>query len=343
MKRGFTLSLFVASLLFGSTTVMAASYHDSVSAKEAKALNSLHVKGEKTAQKMVTKTMSQEQYLSKVKSGDFQKEASIEETQRLHNTVTDIMQKHKATLKKAPKEFMNGLNDTIMALHSLKNNQTKEAKKLLTEADKNFKIAFQKEPKLGLIPVADNVEVVSFNAPVDVITQIKEAAQKRLEDDDTQTAIDMLTPLQDEIRIITQYVPTYLYPDAIKKASKELNTNKDQKALKTLLTVLDATQVETIIIPIPLVTAQDMVLQASKLEKIHKKEALKLLNAAKKELQKAKVLGYTHQFEKEYKSLNTQINNLKSEINGKNIVKKLYDHLLQSFHLLSNKQSSPKK
>jgi hypothetical protein len=343
MKTKFSLSVIATALLLTSTAVFASSYKDDVSTKEAKALNNPTTVNSKMAEAKVDKTMSKEAYLAKVKSGAFKKEVSQEESRRLRSVVNRVVQSHKDSLKKAPKEFMKGLNDTIMALQAIKSGKTKEAQKLLLSADTEFKTSFKKDPKLDLIPVLDNAQIITFNGSPALIRHIKNSAEKLLQDDDTQTAIDMLVPLQDEIIMKTQYVPAFLYPKAVKKAADELKKGKKDAAFSTIITALDASQLNTVIIPIPLITAQDMVLQASKLEKSHKKEALQLLNMAQIELQKAVLLGYAHEYQKGYKDLDKKINAIKTEIKGKNVVVKLYDDILHDFKALGDKHNKDVK
>ena len=324
MNRKFSFSLFTALLLVTSTALMADS------SKNAKA--------------EVDAYMTNEAYMAKVKSGEFQKEATQEEAKRLNKVLNSAVMAHKNRLKKAPKEFMQGLNDTVMALQALKSTKPKEAKKLLQKAEKEFDTAFNKEPKLGRIPVMDNAEIITFNGSAKLIAHIKNSAVKLLQKNDTQLAIDMLMPLQDEMIIKTQYVPSYLYPEAVKKAQKELEKQNVQKAITTIVTVLNATEIDTVIIPIPLITAEALVTEASKIEKSHKQDALKLVDMAQEELQKALLLGYAHEYNSAYKSLQKDIKALKNEIKGKNEVEKLYSKLLQKFSsLISKHQKDVKK
>jgi len=337
------ISLLVTSMLLTSTVLLAGSYQDSIAKQETHALKNPSSVDTVAAKAAVEESLSKEAFLAKVKAGDFKKEVSKEETKRLHNVVNTTVQTHKNSLKKAPREFMHALNDTILALQAIKSNKTDEAQKLLKKAENEFATTFKKEPKLGLIPVLDNAEIITFNGSPALIRHIKDSAIELLQDNDTQMAIDMLTPLQDEIIIKTQYVPAYLYPKAVKEAQKELKSGKKDAAFSTIVTALDASQLQTVIIPIPFLTAQDMVVEASKLEKSHKKEALKLLNMAQIELQKAVLLGYAHENMQAYKTLESKIEAVKTEIKGKNIVSNLYDDLLKSFKKLENKQQKDTK
>jgi hypothetical protein len=343
MKNKFSLSIITTALLLTSTASFATVLKDSVAQIEAKALQNPTSVESKAAEEKVDKTISKEAYLAKVKAGAFKKEVTQEETKRLRKIVNNAVQAHKNSLKKAPKEFMTALNDTVLALHAIKSNKTAQAQKLLAQADKEFTTAFKKNPKLGMLPIMDNAEIITFNGSPALIKHIKESAVKLLQDNDTQIAIDMLLPLQDEIIIKTEYVPAYLYPKAVKKAQKELKAGKKDAAFATVVTALDAAQLDTAIIPIPLITAQDMVLQASKLEKSHKKEALELLGMAQTELQKAVLLGYAHEDQAAYKTLQTKITAIQKEIKGKNIVSKLYNDLLHDFKKLGDKHKKDDK
>jgi hypothetical protein len=328
MKTKLLHSVLCASLLLSSAS-FAASIDDSVKTLKDSASQ------ERAAQAQVEVTNSSEAYLAKVKAGSFTKEANADETKRLNKILHNTVSKHQSSLKKAPKEFMQGLNDTMLALRALHTNKPQEAQKLLQKADKEFQVALKANPKLKLIPVADNTEIISFNGDANLIKHIKKSAIKLLEENNTQLAIDMLTPLQDEMIMKTQYVPAYLYPKAIKQALASLKDKKSDEAFKALVGALNATEIETIIVPIPLITAQDMVLDASKLEKTNKKDALALLSQAQDELEKAMLLGYTQKDSKTYTTINKQIKALKNEIAGKNVVVKLYDELLKSFHKLT--------
>jgi ribosome recycling factor len=342
MKNRLSLSLIVTALLVTSTTVFASSYQDSVVKKEAKAFNNPSSVKTKSAKAKVAESIFREDYLAKVKSGSFKNEANEDETKRLNSVVNKIVKAHKSSLKNVQKEFMSGLNSTIMSLHAIKVGDSAKAQKLLAQADKDFTIAFKKDPKLGLIPVLDKENVVSFNGGPELIQHIKDSAIELLQDNDTQAAIEILTPLQDEIVINTQYVPAYLYPVAVKKAIKELKADKKDLAFATVVTALESSQLDTITIPIPLVTAENMVFEASKLEKSHKKEALVSLKMARLELEKAVLLGYTNSYEQGYKNLDKQIQSIETEIKGKNVVVKMYDNLLKDFHSLQAKHSTSK-
>jgi len=144
----------------------------------------------------------------------------------------------------------------------------------------------------------------------------------------------MVLPLQDQMTISTQYLPMKLYPEATKQAQKDLAKGNNKAAFGDIVTALNSVVIKSVIIPIPLLTAQDMVIEASKLAKKDKTKALKLLTSAQDELQKAVLLGYTKEHTKVYKSLNDEIKAIKHSINGGHSVAKMYEHIKHSFESL---------
>jgi len=143
-----------------------------------------------------------------------------------------------------------------------------------------------------------------------------------------------MMPLRDEMDFTVQFLPMKTYPAVTKKAAELLKQKKAEEALMVLSegfgTVVGVQQV----IPIPLMLAQDMVLEASKLAKEKKEEATKLLDSAKEQLKRAELLGYTQRHSAEYKELSTRIDAIEKEIKGKNEVVKLYDELKAKFESL---------
>jgi hypothetical protein len=140
--------------------------------------------------------------------------------------------------------------------------------------------------------------------------------------------------LKDELDINIISLPMQVYPASTKTALEALNKG-DKKAALSALAVGFSTLVHTkIVIPTPLLIAQDMIKDAANLDKSKKQEAHKLLDAAKEQLKRAYLLGYTSKHTKAYKELNAQIDAISKEIDGKNMVEKLYEKLKESFKSL---------
>ena len=246
-------------------------------------------------------------------------------------------------LKLASKDIQNGLNDTLKAIDALQKNKIKDAKKYLMEASKLFDKALKADPTLRLVPIENDIVAYRYNGDPKSIEMATDLAKKALSNNQVQFARDVLMPLKDEIDISTHYLPMDLYPQSTKIAAKLLDKGKAKEALQELILGLSTIVGDEIVMPIPLLAAQDLVITASKIDKKKKKEALALLDQAKVELKKALLLGYTTKHSDEYKNLTKLINGVEKEIKGKNRVEKLYENLKNKFKKLIGETRKEKK
>ncbi len=241
---------------------------------------------------------------------------------------------HRQKMNAAPKEVLEGLNDTFKAIRALEQNDAKAAQEKLAEATSAFDQALKADPKIDRVPVADDIAITEIASTSEQIDTAVKAAKTALDARRLAEARTLLAPLRDEMVIATQYLPMDLYPSATKLAQKMLKKGHVKAALEALNTALGTLETEEVIIPLPLVRAQSDAEAASKLDKNQKAEAQKLLDAAQQELKKAVALGYSDRHAKAYKSLSDQIEAIRKEIKGKNEVEKLYDKLKTSFETL---------
>ncbi len=248
----------------------------------------------------------------------------------------------KKAFKQAPKEIIEGLQDTSKAVRYLQHKKIDEAKKLLSDATEKFDKALKDNPALDIVPLDEQIAVYENLSSAKEIEDILTAAQEMLAHYDVEGAREVLAPLKDEMDIMTTSIPMKLFPDATKEAKKALDNKDIKKALEILAGAFDTMVEEYAVIPLPLLNAQDLILDAAALDKTKKEDATALLDAAKKELNKAKVLGYTNSKSPEYKALVDQIDAVKKEIKGKNIVEKMYDKLKSDFSALVHKSKVTK-
>ncbi len=324
MKKNIIASTVLAGLLLSTTSLFA---------------NSTGGMSSRVAKAKVEETRSKDAFEAKEDINEFATQAHKDDIDRLKKVVNKVALQHKNALKKAPKEIADALNQSIFALRALHDNKTKNAEQALQKATKLFDAALKQNPKLALVPVADETQVYDFTGDAKLLKHILKTIQDLLKDNDTQTARAMLTPLQDEMQMKTEYLPMGIYPIATKTALKELKNAKPENAFKTLATALNSIVVQIVTIPIPLITAQGLAAEASEMDKSHKKEATKLLAQAKDELDKAVLFGYAKKHTSDYKMLQKDIKNIQTEINGKNKVEKLYKKIANDFDSLFTKHA----
>ncbi len=309
MKTKVIISTIVASLLIGTTAL-------SANALQTSALG------------------SKDHYAAKLDADNSKTEAQRNDARRLHKVIDKEIKTHHLNTEQASKEILSGLQNSIMALRTLQANNKSAAKQALESATKSFDAALKKNPKLDMVPIDERITVNDFTGDAKLVKHIKNSVVSLLKDNDTQAARAMLLPLEDQMMVSTQYLPMKLYPDATKQAQKDLAKGNTKAAFGDIVTALNSVVIKSVIIPIPLLTAQDMTLEASKLGKKDKTKALKLLSSAQDELQKALLLGYTKKHTKAYKSLENEIESIKKAVDGGNSVDRMYEHVKHSFESL---------
>ncbi len=259
--------------------------------------------------------------------------AKIDKKALVQNEVQQQMQNH----KQAPKDIVAGMQHTFSALKAMQAQKNDAAKKELEAADKSFNAALKADPSLDIIPIDERFQAYAFMGSSDVIAARLKLAQQLLKAHDTQVAIETVTPLKDELDITLISIPMKIYPIAVKKALDSLNKGDAKTAFEAIAVAMNSLVIANAVLPTPLLAAQDMITDASKLDKTKKEEAKKLLEAAKEELKRAELLGYTNKHEADYKLLNDSIEKIEKEIKGKNEVEKLYDKLKKDFaHIIKN-------
>ena len=278
--------------------------------------------------------------LSALACGVLLSTTSIQAKSDTKSLVQHQIKENKKAFNEAPKEIVDALKETSLAMRNLQHKKNDEAKKHLKLATENFNKALKDNPALDILPLDESIEVYENLASAQEINHTLTLAQEYLVHYNLDAARAALAPLKDEMDIKTLSIPMKVFPVATQKALDALNKGDAQKAMAIMAEGYNTFIIEEAVIPLPLLVAQDMILEASNLDKSKKEEATKLLDSAKNELEKAKVLGYTNSSTPEYKALNDAIDAVKKEIKGKNEVVKLYDKLKNTFVSLVHKSKT---
>jgi cellobiose-specific phosphotransferase system component IIA len=261
---------------------------------------------------------------------------------KLKPGISNEIHKQSKELKGASKDIAQGLQKTIAAINKIETDKIDDAKKLLKEAEDSFAKALKEKPDLKLVPIENRIMLYRFGAAPEQIKARVKIAKELLGDFKVQAARDVLLPMKDEIDIATVFIPMDLYPVATKKAHEALERGEKDEAIKILAGGLNTLVGTRIVVPASLLAAQELTVMASKLDKEKKEEATRLLDQAKQELEKARLLGYVSKHTQEYKALNESIDKIEKEIKGENRVEKLYDELKKSFTALLDKVHNDK-
>ncbi len=238
--------------------------------------------------------------------------------------------------KKKAKEVANNLDqkaikavaDTYKVLDLLKQKKSKQALELLKKVIGEMEIILAANKKAALIPINSYQVVVDVDlSPKEIRSRIDDVREK-LNAGDIQGARQILDTLQSEIDVIIEQLPLGTYPDAMKLASKYIIDGKIDEAKSVLSIALNSMVLKTIVIPLPLVRAADLIKAASNTAKIDKTQALKYLDEAKKQLKVAELLGYGKKDSKTYNDLEKRIESIQKEIKGQNKAEKMFEELI---------------
>ena len=235
------------------------------------------------------------------------------------------------------KEAINAIRYTQDALIYLNGNKTDKAKESIKKAIAELSDVLNRPNAPYLLPVDINIEAYQFAG--DLITIKKAVAQAKIliADNKIPEAREILNTLRDEIVVKTINLPLATYPAALNLALKYINEGKIKEAKEVLAMALSTLVEVDTIIPIPLVKATQLVIEASKIVKKDPKEAIKYLEEAKHQLILAEALGYTSRSDTTYKVLKESIEHIEKEIKAKHKTEGLFERLIQKLKEFKDK------
>ncbi len=235
------------------------------------------------------------------------------------------------------KEAVRAVELTQKVLIDVAHKDKKSAIKDIEGAIGKLEVALSAEKAPKILPIDVTLRSTEYIGDSKKIKAVIHDVKDLLSDGKIQEARVLLDTLRSEVDVITTGIPVATYPDALKLASKYLHNNELTKADAILTTALSTLVREISVVPIPVIKVQGLIVEASHIAKKDKKQALKDLQVAKDELQKAKLLGYVSQSDVTYKDLETAIEKTEKEIKGKNKAEKLFENLIKNIKSFKDK------
>ncbi len=230
---------------------------------------------------------------------------------------------------KVIEEAVSAVVLTQNVLDALDKNDVEKAKRELEKAIGKLEIVLAHKDAPALLPIDSVITATEYMGDLKSIKETLSAVKKLLATKKVQEARRLLDTLQSEIDIVTVSLPLISYPQALRLSARYLNEGKIKEARDVLQMALDTLVRSETIIPLPLLKAQALIEAAQKVAKSDKQQALKHLDAAKKELKIAEALGYTSGSDTTYKMLDDAIEAVEKEIRGKNRAEKLFEELME--------------
>ena len=245
--------------------------------------------------------------------------------------------------KTLDQEAVTAVSQTQKAVDAIAAGKTDEALAAIEQATGKINILLARNPANALIPVDLNVELID-TAPRDsqAVLDIAKDASRAVDEKDYPAARALLFSLMSEIRVRTYNVPLATYPQALKEAARLLDQKATKDASSILLTALDTLVVLDHVTPVPLLLAREAINQAQTKSQQDKNGAQVLLEVAKKEVARAKELGYAGK-DQDYEALNRQISSLEKQLKGPEDATVAFSKLKDKLSAFLKRQSEQKR
>ena len=228
-------------------------------------------------------------------------------------------------------EAVQALVQTRKAIAALEKKDRAATLAALERVIGKLEIILAQDPNLALAPVDVVSYALDVHADVASVKKAVDEAVKLLKEGRVQDARGIVANLASELVIDVTNIPLATYPDAIKAVVPLVQAGKFEEAKQALIAALNTLVITRHIVPLPVLRAEHLLAQAEKLaekkgrSKEEQKQLEDLLEAARKELQFAEVLGYGKR--EDFKPFYAAIDGIAKKVAGGKHGKGFFDEL----------------
>ena len=227
-------------------------------------------------------------------------------------------------------EAVDAVNMVVEVINHLKEKKKDKALETIEKVLGKLEVLIARDPNLQLVPVNVQEQIVDFPGTIDDIAAAKKEVVRLINAGEVQKARDIMLSLASELDIYITALPIGTYPVAIKAIIPLIEEEKYDDAIKLLTEALETLAIEKIVLPLPIMRAEQAIVRASELTKDKedaKKEELKELTAyAKEQLLLAQALGYG-KIDEDYKPLLEEIENIEKILGSEESTKNIFENL----------------
>jgi len=247
-----------------------------------------------------------------------QKEASLDMNKdSLDYRIVDDLEKQVVERKlKLTDEALSTIGETYTVLDAIDKGNKEEAIKKGHILIGKLEVLLTREPELKLIPINVNYQKHELVTTIDEVRAAIKSAKEAMDDGYYQMAGDILKNVKSEMVINTYYLPAGTFPPAIKAAIALLEEDKPDAAKAILTEALSSIVIEEKVQPLPVLYAEQMIIEAANVDKVNhdnKDKVLNLLNNADYQLTLAEEMGYGKK-DKDFELLSESIKVLKESV-----------------------------
>jgi len=247
------------------------------------------------------------------------------------------------------KEATEAINGVVKVVELLDKEDKEEVLKQIETVLGKLEVLVAKDPTMQAVPVDVNEEVIDFPGSVEDVELAKSEVVALIKKGEVALARDIMLNLASELDIYITALPIGTYPIVMKAIVPLVEDGKFKEAQALIIEALETLIIEKVVIPLPILRAEQTINRANELtkddDKANKEELSKLLEYAKEQLLLAQALGYGR-IDTDYKELFEEIENIESKLKGDEGTKGIFENLkvkLNSFMNGFNKAKKPTK
>lgn len=240
---------------------------------------------------------------------------------------------------KLTKEALTSIAETESIIQTIEKGNLDEAKQQATSLIGKLEVILAQDSSLNLIPVDVTYQKHELITDINQVKSLVKDAKDAFNNGYYQLAGDLLNQLKSEFVINTAYLPLATYPEGLKSAVVLLDNKDTTSALALLQQILSSVVIEQTIIPIPILKAEQMVIEASDVYTKNKDKTDKILNLldnAKYQLQLAEAMGYGKK-DKDYATLYNSIKELEKSVKENTSSTNKFDELKKKIMVFKNR------
>ena len=231
---------------------------------------------------------------------------------------------------KVAQEAVEAINLIIDVVEHLGKKEKEKALEAIKKALGELEVLIARDPSLQLVPVDVKEQIIDFPGTIDDVAEAKKVVKELIDAGELQKARDIMQALASELDIIITALPIGTYPVALKAIIPAIEEEKYEEATKLLVEVLETLVLEKVVIPLPILRAEQTIERASELTKekedANKEELKELLAYAKEQLLLAQALGYGR-VEEDYKPLLEEIEKIEKILGSEESTKNIFEEL----------------
>ena len=247
-------------------------------------------------------------------------------------------------VKKITEEAVEAINLVGEVVDLLEKKEKDKALETIKKAIGELEVLIARDPNLQVVPVDVKEQIVDFPGTVDDVEVAKTEVVTLIKAGEVQLARDIMLQLASELDIFVTALPIGTYPVVLKAIIPLIEQEKYEEAKKLLIEALETLVIEKIVLPLPILRAEQTIIRANELankENPNKDELKELLAYAKEQLELAEALGYGRK-DIDYKDLYEEIKKLEEILRSDKSTEDIFATLKEKLSSIMTKFNKPK-